>query len=425
MGIKELKVWLWNLRISLLIKVMPLRYWWYVRKARMKENIKIVFLIQLASSWKYDYLYRLFLEDKQYDPIIVVVPVADYDNVTMHNEMELAIDFFTKNGYKVVKSWNEEHKQWINIKSELNPDIVFFSNPWPSMSRPEYYIYNFLDRLTCYVPYGFKSSHLYQDIFNKPFQNLLWKIFYETEFHLEMAKKWSNNKGMNGVVTGYPGMDNLLDPNYQPHYVWKQNKKVKKVIWSPHHSIFGQHDSKVGFSTFLRYSDYMLKLALKYQDFIQVSFKPHPLLRSKLNKHDNWGKRRTDEYYEKWKNLSNGQVNEGNYIDLFLRSDAIINDGESFLIEYLYTGKPAMFLIADDKVTDRLNDFGNFAFKHLYHGKSEDDIEEYLKSVIINGKDWKINERQEFFEKEVKPPGSRLASENIFHFINNKINLQN
>jgi hypothetical protein len=417
--IGSIKKVIWKVYVPVLIKLMPYRYKLLVRKLKRKEKIKVVFLIQLASSWKYDYLFKLLLDSKRFDPVIVICPVVNHEEDVMFTELNMAFDFFSEKDYPVINSWDDQTQNWLDVKTSIKPDIVFFSNPWGQMSKPEYYIFNFLDTLTCYVPYGFKSSHLYEAIFNKPFQNLLWKIFYETSFHLEMAKKYARNKGMNGLVTGYPGMDNLLDNTYQPKDVWKiEDKSVKRIIWAPHHSILGEMDSNVGFSTFLIYSDKMLEIADIFKEEIQISFKPHPLLKAKLYKHSNWGKLRTDEYFDKWSSLPNTQLDEGNYIDLFLTSDAIINDGESFLVEYLFAGKPAMFLVADDNVTNRFNEFGKLAFNHLYHGRNDIEVRTFIEDVIIGGKDTLKEKRDNFFKENVKPPNDKLSSENIFNLLN-------
>jgi hypothetical protein len=415
---RQMKENLWAFYIFVMIKFLPYRFKKLVRKVRKKDKIKIAFMIQMASSWKYDYLFRMLLEDKRFEPIIIICPITNYDSDTMYRELQIANDFFFSQNYPVYSTWDENSQKWIDIKKNLNPDIVFFSNPWAELSRPEYYIYNFLDTLTCYAPYGFKSSHLYNAIFNMPFQNLLWKIFYETEIHKRLAFKYARNKGANGLVTGYPGMDTLLDISYLPKEVWKiKNKTIKRIIWAPHHTIFGKADSNVGFSTFLLYSDFMFRIAEKYKNSIQISFKPHPLLRPKMYNHQDWGKEKTDLYFEKWMYLPNAQLNDSNYIDLFLTSDGLINDGESFMVEYLYTQKPSLFLVADERVSERFNVFGKLVFDQLYKGYNESDIDSFINDVIINGKDYKKEMRIDFFENQVKPPHNKLASDNIYCFI--------
>jgi CDP-glycerol glycerophosphotransferase (TagB/SpsB family) len=171
------------------------------------------------------------------------------------------------------------------------------------------------------------------------------------------------------------------------------------------------------YSTFLTYADLMLEIANQYKDNIQIAFKPHPILRSKLSKEEIWGKAKTDKYYHKWEILPNGHLFEGEYIDLFLTSDGMIHDCGSFLIEYLYTNNPVMYILNDDSISDRLNDIGKMALSNHYHGKNNLDIDNFLNNVILSDNDYMSNERKLFFNSIIKPPNNVTASENIFNYL--------
>lgn len=385
-------------------------------RIRGKEKIKIAFFILKSSVWKFEILYRLLENDKKFEPVIIICPYTNYGRETMLRHMNQAFEYFSSNGYQVVKTLNEETGKWLNVKKEIKPDIVFFSVHW-SVTRPEYQIQNYTKLLTCYSTYTFVISHLYEGYFNREMQNLVWKYFVETKVHQKLAQKYARNKGANIVVSGYPGMDILLQKDYKPIDVWKiKNKKIKRIIWSPHHTIpdFG---STLDYSTFLKYSKFMFGLAEKYRDQIQIAFKPHPILLSKLSLDEVWGKEKTDRYFEKWSGLPNGQLNEGEYFDLFATSDGLINDSSAFVIEYLYTGKPMMFLKNDDSVGERMNEIGKKALTKLYIGNSKEDIEKFVADVIINSNDPMKNGRNQFFNDVIKPSQNRLASENIFEIL--------
>ena len=62
------------------------------------------------------------------------------------------------------------------------------------------------------------------------------------------------------------GMDIFLKKVYHLSDVWKfKDKKLKRIIWSPHHTITG-YGSTLDYSTFLKYSEFMFNLAEKYRD---------------------------------------------------------------------------------------------------------------------------------------------------------------
>jgi hypothetical protein len=402
------------------VKEAPKNHRRALKKVRKKNNITVAFLLIHESVWKYEELYRLISADKQFKPLVVICPYTGYGDDVMLGEMNQAYDTFKKRGYHVLKTLNEETGTWLDLKNEIKPDIVFFTNPW-DLTRREYLIQNFTKTLTCYVPYGFKNSYLYEAHFNKPMQNLVWKFFIETEIHKKLSIQYSSNKSRNTVVTGYPGMDRFLKKDYLPVDVWKiKDKRIKRIIWAPHHTIPGL-GATLDYSTFLIYCDFMLELAVKYRDRFQFAFKPHPILRAKLSRDDVWGKEQTDEYFKKWAELPNGQVHEGEYIDLFLTSDGMIHDSSSFVIEYLYTNKPAMFLVHDNSISERFNEIGKKALTKLYQGKNTNDIDNFLNKVILQNQDSMASERIDFFNSVIKPPNNKTASENIYMHLKSEI----
>jgi CDP-glycerol glycerophosphotransferase (TagB/SpsB family) len=302
--------------------------------------------------------------------------------------------------------------KWLDVKQEVRPDIVFFTNPH-KLTKDEYYITHFTDCLTCYAPYNFGNSHLYQMMHNQLFHNYLWRLFAETNLHKEFSVKFAQNKGKNVLVTGFPGTDVFLNHNYIPINVWKQkNENIKKIIWAPHHSI-ETNTSFLSYSSFLIYSDFLIKMANEFKGIIQIAFKPHPILLNKLYEHSDWGKEKTDAYYAQWENMENGQLVVGDYVDLFLTSDAMIHDSGSFLIEYLYTGKPVLHLDSDENITDRMNEFGILALNQHYRAINERQIQEFIQAVI-NNTDEKKADREAFLATRLIPPNQKSASENIF-----------
>ncbi|MDR0866640.1 MAG: CDP-glycerol glycerophosphotransferase family protein [Candidatus Symbiothrix sp.] len=387
-------------------------------KIREKDRIKIAFFVLYFSVWKLDKVFQLMLMDSQFEPVIVVCPYMEYGKEHMLSDMNRTVDYFESKGYKTIRTYNEQTGEWFDVKKNLQPDIVFFTNPH-DITKNEYYIANYKEIPTCYVPYNFGNSHLFEMFHNQYFHNLLWKLFAETEMHKQFSIDYAYNKGVNVCVTGYPGTDIFFDTEYVPKDTWKVHPGLKKIIWAPHHTI-DDDKSFLSFSSFLVYADYMLRLVEKYKNSIQLTFKPHPILKSKLYKHPDWGKEKTDKYYNLWNELETGQLEEGSYEDLFLTSDAMIHDSGSFLIEYLYLNKPVLRTDRDDSITKRLNPFGVMAYNEHYHARTEEDIENFIKNVIA-GKDEMKEEREKFRQEYLLPPNNQSASRNIFDEIKKNV----
>jgi len=204
----------------------------------LKKKIKVAFFVVHQSVWQYDDLYRIMVQDELFDPVIIVVPYRMYGKSHMGLVMEECYESFKKINYNTLKTYDEKEDSYLDIYTKLKPDIIFFTNPH-DLTTPKYRIDYWCDKaLTCYVPYALRSSNLYYYGYNLLFQNIVWRNFYETSIHYDLALMHSNNKAKNVFITGYPKCDIFLDKNYKPKNVWKiKNKNVKKIIWSPHHSI--------------------------------------------------------------------------------------------------------------------------------------------------------------------------------------------
>ena len=353
-------------------------------------------------------------EDERFVPIVVVCPYIDDSKETMLRDMNQAYENFKIRGYNVIKTLNEETGEWLDVKKEIRPDIVFFTNPH-KLTKEEYYITNYRDTLSCYVPYAFVVIHSIEMHYNQNFHHLLWKHFVETKHHKEFAEKYAKDSTSNIHITGYPSLDRIYELDYRPSIVWKEfsNKVVKRIIWAPHHTIEGQ-GSGLDYSSFLNYSEYFFEL-LESNINIQMAFKPHPLLKVKLYNDQNWGKEKTDAYFKKWDKLPNGQLEEGDYIDLFFTSDAMILDSASFIAEYLYFDKPILFTMRDDEVKERFNSFGRMVFNYLYTAKNNVEVKNFIQDTVIGQNDFLRTERNQFLNDTILPKNGKTASENIYY----------
>ncbi|MDR2980584.1 MAG: CDP-glycerol glycerophosphotransferase family protein [Bacteroidales bacterium] len=381
---------------------------------KRKSTITVAFFLQTPSTWKYDALYNLLAKAKRFHPVVVICPFnvhLNYSNDECHQVMKMTEQFAIKKQYNYVTTCTEETGKWRDIKKELSPDVVFFTKPYKD-TLPQYYIYNFREKITCYVPYGIFSSVLYRHNLNLPFHNLLYHFFIETEDHKEMATQYSSVKGDNVIVSGNLGMESIMDKSHTPINVWKRQEKPKKrIIWAPHHTI----DYMFNFSNFLSYCDSMIEVAKKYENEIQFAFKPHPVLKFRLI--NLWGNEKTEKYYNLWKDMSNTQLEEGYYNDLFETSDAMIHDSVSFTIEYLHTVKPVLYTIREEKVKKQWNPFSVKAFNLHYHAHNEEEIEEFITKVVLEGEDAMRQDREVFFNSYLYPKDGIMPSKKIMQIL--------
>ena len=163
----------------------------------------------------------------------------------------------------------------------------------------------------------------------------------------------------------------------------------------------------------------MLDIASKYRKNVLLIFKPHPLLKAKLYKL--WGKEKTDIYFLLWKEGENTSISEGEYVDLFLTSDAMIHDSGSFVTEYLFVNKPVMRTINDLPLDKQFNDFALSCLDNYYKAYNKQDIDNFIQNVI-NGIDPLKEKRTKFVNEVLMPKGS--PSQNIIDDILDSIDNQ-
>ncbi len=379
-----------------------------------KEKIKVAFFLIHESVWKYEGLYKLMEEDERFEPIVIVCPYISYGEENMLKDMGQAYISFRNKGYNVIKTLDDKTGKWLDVNNEIKPDMVFFTNPY-SLTKSEYLIKNYENTLTFYVPYGFMITDRPLMQYNQELHNLVFKIFHETSYQNFQARKYSSNKGVNSIVTGFPGIDLLIFPNsLKTKDVWKNKRRAsKRIIWAPHHTIEKKVD-EFNYSCFLEFSEFMLEIADKYKDKIDFAFKPHPLLKAKLKKLPDWGEEKTNDYYKEWANRSNTQLCDGDYIDLFLTSDAMIHDSGSFLVEYISTNKPSLYMIRNNIVLDGFSELGNLIVDCHYKSYKEEDVLNFIENIILEENDFLNNKRELVIKEKLQPPNKKTASENIF-----------
>ena len=117
----------------------------------------------------------------------------------------------------------------------------------------------------------------------------------------------------------------------------------------------------------------------------------------------------------------NAIVYEGTeYHAYFKYSDAMILDSGSFIAEYLYVNKPQLFLRRPEQ---GFNELGEVLRPLLYEvdGEDIDGIEQFVKDVVIQGKDDRQKLREqvltEFLDYRNICGKEQSAAENIFEVL--------
>ena len=382
--------------LDLYIKLMV----FYVRK---KKNIKVVFVLNTVSVWKTEALYLKMLQHSRFTPILAISPSQEDPNAHL-----LMIEYLKNKKYEfrmldVSKT----------VVSQLHPDILIYQKPYETCVSPMHIASRNYKVLMVYMPYGF-TNVMEPWLYEEYLYRYSWQFYHENEICAHATIMNMGHYAKNVIITGTPMMDDLIRP--KEYYVnpWKDKKERKRIIYAPHHTVGNESHSGINYSTFLDYGEFILDLAYKYKNETYWAFKPHPLLKKRLEAV--WGIEKTNSYYQKWEELENAQVELGQYIGLFKHSNAMIHDCSTFTQEYIYANRPVMFLLKNPHHTDNMNEFAKATFALHIHGLNKTDIENFVIDVI-SGVDQKQEVRNHFYETSMLPPHNKSACENIINAI--------
>jgi hypothetical protein len=383
-----------------------------IKRLSRKDSIAVAFIVPELGFWKTEALYLAMLNHPRFRPQLLVVPSTE-----VPNGPDAVVDYARQRGYNYV-DLRSSGKAIGSVSPR--PDIIFYEKPYDYSLPPKYNFRYNAYALFCYVSYCFHNANVRQ-INETPLINAAWQVYYENQDVMAETERLMLHPQPNGRVTGLPNADDLTSPSPTLPLAWKDmgdNRRRKRIVWAPHHSVAPGHHDGMDYSTFLAYADFMLAMATKYADHVQMAFKPHPLLRANLEAV--WSRERIDSYYHKWQELPNTQLELGDYKALFTQSDAMVHDCGSFTIEYLYTRHPVMYLLKHDNHDAVLNQFATNAFNMHYKGYTADDVEQFILNVI-DGHDPLSSERQRFFETQLLPPEGRSAADNILAAIEKEL----
>lgn len=383
-----------------------------VEQVARRGHARVVFFAFSVPLWKYQHLYEALAADERFTATIVLSPPIDYDDDIKRHDLAALRDYFDKRQIAYIDYDVDSSEPPYDVKGRLDPDVVFYPQPYERLLTPEHDCMAFYDRLVAFYPYSFMTGN---GKFNYDFHfhNLAWRLYYACEEHLREAQTTAWNKGRNVRVVGHPNGDDFAA--WRGRDPWKKiddGRERKRLIWAPHFSFidkFGQLPR----ANFLWTAHFMLDMAQRYKEFLQIAFKPHPRLMTELYNHPEWGRERTDAYYRQWAEMENTQLETGEYVDLFMSSDAMVHDCASFVVEYYYTHKPVMYISRDiEHFLVGQTALSREAFSHLYIGKDEYEIRDFIETVVMGGDDPRLEERDAFYRRYLEPPAGRTVARN-------------
>lgn len=364
-------------------------------KIKNGKKVRIAFFIIYDSVFPARPLYEAMLKDKMFEPFIVVIPDTLRGQEHEEHFLKKTYESLSKTYHDVFLSYDQKNKRYIDFSDRA--DLIYFASPYDNMTHKYYRVEYFLDKnvLPFHINYGYFMSKYSREIMKMPSYNYFWKIFIENNDNYLEQQLFEPLKGENTVVTGYCKMDKLSTVKN------KRKHDRKLIIIAPHHTVC--KDFSLQLSNFLTYSQFFLELPTIFPQ-IDFVFRPHPLLFHTLSEDDIWGINKTKQYFNLIDSFPNMKYDtSGDYFNLFNSSDAMIHDCGSFLVEYLFTGKPTCYMLKSKKeIDDVFTPIGKKCLENCYQAFNKQDILNFIKSVILKNNDSLKTRRQQFVENELK-----------------------
>lgn len=366
-------------------------------KHRLREEgrIKVGFVVIFSSTFTYRPIFEAMQTSKEFDPYIIVVPDVsrslEFRNTQFRQAME---ELEEKYPGCVVAGYVPEANRHIDIGEQYG--VLFFSNPYGKMVASVYQIRHFWKKnvLMLYAYYGFGATNYGRLVMQTDVYNSVWKLLLDTELSLKDLKIHQPIKGKNAVVTGYVKMDELAR-------IPVEERKRKRILICPHHTVMNW--DALNLSNFVPYAQGILELPKKYPD-VDFVFRPHPMLFDNLRRYNIWTEGQIQDYLDQLEAIPNIVYStEGDYMELFVNSDAMIHDCSSFIGEYLFTEHPCCYMYKPEtKMEDVYTPLGLRCLEQYYPAHTWDDVIEFIDKVVIAENDPMAGQRHQFTMEVLK-----------------------
>lgn len=337
------------------------------------NTLRILFVIQYAPIWpSLRTVYRA-LQSKPNVEIKVVKTPFLVSNVS--DDYWTQIDELLNSENITIESDSEK------TLNEFKPHITFLQNPYDNTRMPIFTAPNLTEFGTrvCYVPYGIEMGAGANNItgqFNTHVNAHAWRVFLRSNRNKSMYAKYCAAGDSHVVVSGHPKFDNQENfANYSISSKLKSKIDGRKVVlWSPHFSV----GLPASWSTYRIYNQTIMQQVAQRSDVFFI-IRPHPLFFKEMLNQAVWSKADEDTFRRTCAEKDNLWLDENaDYMESFVASDGLMTDVGSFLLEYLPTKKPIMYLHHPEGFG--LNDDGDLV-DHYYRANLPEDIPPYIEMI--------------------------------------------
>ena len=275
---------------------------------------------------------------------------------------------------------------------EEQPDVVILQNPYDSTRPPELSTDRLLSLRVkiAYIPYGLDVGGGVDNLrwqFDLEVQRRAWRVFVRSQQHRQLYGLHCQSGNRHVVVTGHPKIDHIVAHCAPSGSGRARLRKInqKNILWCPHFTL-----ERGGWSTFMKLFNPILEFFETKPEDLTLTVRPHPLFFGRLNELDGGSSVTEYELRQRLHQPPHITLDESEqYASSFLMSDALMADAGSFLLEYLPTEKPILYL--DNADGPGLNESGGFVTAY-YQTSDYSGVQNFFE-MIRRGEDPKREDR--------------------------------
>lgn len=308
----------------------------------LKEDIAIqiraVFFAELGGKWdSMASVYSYMCQDPRFDPVVVLTPIFRAIKVDGETKSEIVYDdYLTPMG---IPFYNYQD---YSIEQDC-PEIAFTSQPYESVTLPEYWAQNIAKytRLV-YLPYFIPHMLYFESrttLCQMPIHSYAWRVAGSSEKFARYYKKYSLCRGSNMMVTGTPKMDYAIHLKETPRDIpktWRSKVENRKVIlWNT------WYDWNASSLLIL---EQLIPWFAEHKEFALI-WRPHPMSIPVIKLYDSAQYPRFEMLMSAINSTDNMIVDEEpEYASAFSCSHAQISDFSSMMVQYLLLDKPLLWM---------------------------------------------------------------------------------
>ncbi len=350
------------------------------------EAIRVVFILQHLSVWPgWRSVWDAAKNDPRFHTKIVLTPFR-------HPFSSEALTYDDVRQFLISENIPFNSAEYFDLNA-FRPHVVFVQNPYEETRPQSLQIerINSSGARVAYIPYGLEMGGGAWNIaaqFDTVMHRSAWRIFARSERHKKMFGKYCRAGNDHVVVTGHPKFDLLVTDiaDQLPATLAEKIAQRKVVLWTPHFSV----GDPPTWSTYKLYSEFILaEMARRVDLFLLI--RPHPMFFQAMQQHSVLDEDGEQKFRRMINESSNMALDENSDHRLsFSVSDALMTDVGSFLLEYLPTGKPLLYLHHPDGLG--MNDDRDLV-RYLYTATGSKDIAKFM-DMVTHSEDPQKSERE-------------------------------